>query len=44
MSVAKLPPEDQLLSLRWSTAATIAFIVVAFAFALYLLSGPTQTS
>jgi hypothetical protein len=41
---AKLPPEDQLLSLRWSSFATVAFIVAALAFSVYLLSGPTQVA
>ena len=39
---AKLPPEDQLLSLRWSTFATVAVIVAALAFSVYLLTRPIQ--
>ena len=41
---AKLPPEDQLLSLRWSTAATVAVIVATLAFSVYLLTRPIQGS
>ena len=37
---AKLPPEDQFLSLRWSTFATVAVICAAFAFSVYLLTRP----
>jgi hypothetical protein len=41
---AKLPPEDQLLSRRRSTIATVAVIVATLAFSVYLLTRPIQGS